>query len=87
MPITQESWYTTPVVTDKMQGHIKRISELRDAGLNAAHIVETYIEWNLIPWKKRALACTYSGLTDPNRESSAGMVISFRSCCQDCLSR
>jgi hypothetical protein len=74
MPITSEAWYSTPIVTEKMQGHIDCIRELRDAGLTAAHIVETFSWWRLIPLKRRDLACTYWGLMDPNRESNIGEV-------------
>jgi hypothetical protein len=71
MPVTSEAWYSSPIVTEKMQGHIDRIQMFRDAGLTAAHVVETFAQWRLIPLKRRNLAWTYLGLMD---ESNTGEV-------------
>ena len=73
MPITNEAWYSPPpIVTEKLSGHIERVWALQEAGLTAAHIVETIAQWRIIPLKHRDLACTYSGVMDPNTESREG---------------
>jgi len=48
-------------MTEKMRGHIERVRALQEVGLTAAHIVETFARWRIIPLKRRDLACTYSG--------------------------
>ena len=72
MPLTSEAWYSTPIMTERMQRHIERVWAVREAGLTTAHIFETFARWRIIPLKRRSLACTYSGTTDPNRESVVG---------------
>jgi hypothetical protein len=67
--MTSEAWYSTPILTKKMQGHIKRVRALWNARLTIAHIVETFARWRIIPLKRRSPAYTYSGVTDPNKES------------------
>ena len=42
MPVTSEPWYSTPIMTEKMQGHIECVLALREAGLAVAHIVKTF---------------------------------------------
>jgi hypothetical protein len=42
MPVTSEAWYRPPIMTKKMQGHIKRVQTLQEARFTAAHIVETF---------------------------------------------
>ena len=72
MSVTSEAWYSTPIMTEKMQGHIERVRALQNVGLTAAHIVETLARWRIIPLKRRSLTCTYSGVIDLNRESEVG---------------
>jgi len=72
MPMTSEAWYSTSIMTEKMQGHIEHVWALWNAELTAAHIFETFARWRIIPLKRRSLACTYLGATDWNRESVAG---------------
>lgn len=69
MPVTNEAWYSLPIVTEKMRCHIERVRALWQVGLTVAHIVETFARWRIIPLKRRDLACTYLGVKDPNRES------------------
>ena len=57
---------------EKIRGHIERVQALGAAGLTTAHIVETFTQWRIIPLKRRDLACTYSGVMEPNRESKEG---------------
>jgi hypothetical protein len=59
-------------MTEKMRGHIERVRALWEAGLTDAHIVKTFAWWRIIPLKRRDLACTYSGVMDPNKESKEG---------------
>jgi hypothetical protein len=68
MLVTSEAWYSTPIMTEKMQGHIKHVWALWNPGLTAAHIVETFARWRIIPLKHRSLAYMYFGVTNLNRE-------------------
>ena len=61
MPITNEAWYSLPIVSEKMRCHIERVRALWEVRLTATHIVETFARWRIIPLKRRDLACTYSG--------------------------
>ena len=74
MLVVSEVWYTIPTLTNKMRNHIKRVRALQEAGLTAAHVIETFAQWRIIPLKHRDLACTYSGVMDPNRESKQGQI-------------
>jgi hypothetical protein len=73
MRVVSDIWKTLPTVTDKMKSRIKRIRELREAGLTAAHVVDTFVRWRIVPLKNRDLACSYKGVTDPNRETPEGI--------------
>jgi hypothetical protein len=46
--------------------------ELGIVGLTAAHVVETFVRWRIVPLKQRDLAYTYKGIRDPNKESTEG---------------
>ena len=70
MLIVSEVWYTIPTLTNKMRNHIKRVRALQEAGLTAAHVIETFAQWRIIPLKNQDLAYTYIGTTDPNREQT-----------------
>ena len=59
-------------MTEKMRGHIEHVWALWEAGLTAAHIVETFARWSIIALKHKDLACTYLAVMDPNRESREG---------------
>ena len=72
MLVANEFWYSGPIMTGRMQGHIKHVRALREAELTATHLVETFARWRIIPLKRRSLAYTYSGVIDPNRESKVG---------------
>ncbi|XP_066358538.1 uncharacterized protein [Miscanthus floridulus] len=64
MPVVSNNWKSSPIVTEKMKRQATRIRELKKAGLMAAHVVELFTRWRLIPLKNWALACTYTEVDD-----------------------
>jgi hypothetical protein len=73
MPVVTGRWKSVPTMTEGKRRHIVRIQELRKASLTAAHVVEIFTWWRLIPLKNRTPNYTYTGLMDPNKESVEGI--------------
>jgi hypothetical protein len=69
-------------MTDRLAALTKRVTELRQAGLEACHYVEEFYLWRIRPLgrgKKLAFECPR--MADPYHEPSEGCPVIFSSYC------
>jgi predicted RNA-binding Zn-ribbon protein involved in translation (DUF1610 family) len=71
-----------PGMTQRLTALVKRVVELRDAGLHACHCGEEFIiRWIRPRGRRDALAYECPLLADPSHEPADSMIFNFVYCC------
>jgi hypothetical protein len=73
MPFVPDGRKEVPELTEGEKRVVEEIQRLRDAGLRASHVIETFIRRRLLPLQAREpLSYAYLGPNDPNRLTADG---------------
>jgi Putative gypsy type transposon len=73
MPYLTPAKKTLPELSEGEKKVVEEIMRLRESGLRASHVIETFVKRRLLPLQARdPLAFAYLGVKDPNRPNDQG---------------